>query len=139
MLSGLFVFYYMSSKGLLIFKSRLTLLYIMSKLIDNELPPAGISIKKIVQRLINLYALFISSFLLLFFLNLNIKTQPTPLAAENALEVQSSYSMLAGICINVGDCGNDQVVLGLKDNIVSQKLYQFLIWKQRNQGRSNTD
>lgn len=103
----------------------------MRKIIDSELDKTPQNRKiNYFQILVNIYAVVLSIVLITLLSSLNIKTEPSPLETTDVLEIQASYSMLAGLCITVGDCGNDQVVLGLEKNTISSQLYQFLIWKK---------
>ena len=103
----------------------------MRKVIDSDLASRTPGHKKnYLQIIVNIYAILLSIFLIVLLSSLNIKTEPSPLETTDVLEIQSSYSMLAGLCINVGDCGNDQIVLGLKKNAISKQFYQYLVWKK---------
>ena len=103
----------------------------MSKIIDSETTDTSTGgTSSILQIFINCYAFLLTLVLALVFFGLEIKTEPSPVDSSDVLEIQSSYSMLAGICINVGDCGGNQVVLGLEKNSISEQLYHFLLWKK---------
>jgi hypothetical protein len=85
----------------------------------------------IINYIVYAYALLLTLMVIIVLKGIDIKTVPTPMEAEDPSEIQESYSMLAGICINVGECGNDQVVVGLKKNKVSERFYDFLVWKSQ--------
>ena len=104
----------------------------MATVLDNQEKKASEnSIKRWMNVIVYIYAGVLTLILAAVLSGIKIKTTPTPLEAEAVTEIQESYSMLAGICINVGECGNDQVVIGLEKNGISQKLYKFLVWKSK--------
>ena len=90
-------------------------------------------LKRLINLIVYIYAAILTIILVSLLSGINIKTSPTPLEADDPTEIHASYSRLACICINVGECGNDQVVLGLESNTVSKKFYQFLVWKSSGQ------
>ena len=85
---------------------------------------------RIVRLVVYAYATFLTILFLLFFLFVEVKVEPSPMEATEPVEIQTQYAMLAGICVSVGECGNDQVVIGLEKNRVSKGLYRFLVWKR---------
>lgn len=102
----------------------------MSNVLDNqEKKNRENAIKGFINIIVYLYAGILTLILIALLSGIKVKTSPTPLVAEEVSEIQESYSMLAGICINVGECGNDQVVIGLEKNRISQQVYTFLVWK----------
>lgn len=106
----------------------------MSTVLDSQEKSAHTSgWGRIMNFIIYAYALLLTLFIIILLTGIDVKTMPTPMEAEDPAEIQESYSMLAGICINVGECGNDQVVIGLKKNKVSERFYDFLVWKSAGQ------
>ena len=103
----------------------------MAEVLDKEFKKIPESKGQRALRLaIYIYATLLTFLLLLFLIFVDVKVDPSPMEATEPSQIQSEYAMLAGICVSVGDCGNDQVVVGLEKNLVSKGLYRFLVWKR---------
>ena len=103
----------------------------MTDLIDKDDKGQVKGDNRIAQRAITVYAGIVTLILFYFLFSINIKDQPTPLDTTDINEIQESYSMLAGICVTVGECGNNQVVIGLEKNRTSELFYHLLLWKKK--------